>query len=62
MEDFDIAFAYEGMARANALAGEQEQARSYHQLAEQAGQAIVDEEDRDIFFVELQGGEWFGLC
>lgn len=61
MEDFDIAFAYEGMARASALAGEQEHARSYHHRAEQAGQEIVDQEDRDIFFVELQGGDWFGL-
>lgn len=61
MEDFDFAFAYEGMARASALAGEQEKARHYHQLAEQAGQAISDQEDQDIFVADLASGDWFGI-
>ena len=61
MEDFDIAFAYEGMARASALAGEQEKARQYHQLAEQAGQTISDQEDQDIFVADLASGDWFGI-
>lgn len=61
MEDFDVAFAYEGMARAYALGGEQQGARRYHQLAEQAGQAIADQEDRDIFFADLEGGDWFSI-
>ena len=61
MEDFDLAFAYEGMARASALAGEKEKARHYHQLAEQAGQAISDQEDHDIFVADLASGDWFGI-
>jgi len=61
MEDFDIAFAYEGMARASALAGEQETARQFYQLAEQAGKAIVDQEDRGIFMADLTSGDWIGI-
>jgi len=61
LEDFDIAFAYEGMARANALARDQEKARHYYQLAEQAGQTISDQEDRDIFVADLASGDWFGI-
>ena len=53
MVDFDIAFAYESIARASALAGKRQQARRYHQLAEQAGRTIVDQEDRDIFIADL---------
>jgi tetratricopeptide (TPR) repeat protein len=61
MEDFDWAFAYEGAARANALAGMRDEALKYVQLAEQAGQAIADEEDRQIFFDDFNGGDWHRL-
>lgn len=61
MADFDVAFAYEGIARANAAAGNPDEALKYAKLAEQAGQAIVDEEDRRIFFDDFYGGEWNGV-
>lgn len=60
MEDFDIAFAYECVARANAVAGNLEAARDYLGKAEAAGGSIRDDEDRDIFFESLHGGEWKG--
>lgn len=61
MEDFDLAFAYECVARANAVVGNQEEAIKYIQLAEKAGDNIKDEGDRRIFFSDFNGGEWHGL-
>ena len=61
MADFDVAFAYECVARANAIAGNRDVALRYARLAEQAGQAIVDEEDRRIFLDDFYGGEWNGV-
>ena len=61
MEDFDVAYAYEGLARAHALGGSLEEARPWHERAEQAGAAIADDEDREIFSGDLEGGDWYGL-
>ena len=61
MEDFDFAFAYEAEARSNALAGNDEEARKFMDLARSAGQAIADDEDRTIFLEDFNGGEWYGL-
>ena len=61
MEDFDQAFAYECMARANALAGRRDDALEYLRLAEKAGERISGEEDRELFISELNGGDWHGL-
>jgi len=52
--DFDIAFAYEAMARANAVAGNRTERDKYVKLAEQAGQQIKKKEDRDYFLSELK--------
>ena len=61
IEDFDLAFAYECVARANAVAVNQEEAIKYIQLAKEAGDNIKDEGDRRIFFNDFNGGEWYGL-
>jgi pentatricopeptide repeat protein len=61
MQDFDLAYAYEGMARSLALAGEMEEAKSFFQKAKEAGVAINNEEDRTIFLGDLEAGDWFGL-
>jgi hypothetical protein len=61
MEDFDVAFAYEGMARALALAGDRDEAARFLALAEQAGEAIGDAEDREAFLAELNGGSWYSV-
>jgi len=52
--DFDIAFAYEAMARAHAVAGEKSQCEKYLRLAKEAGEQIKDKENRDYFFSELR--------
>jgi hypothetical protein len=60
LSDFDFAFAYECMARAQALAGNLDEAQKHVALAQKAGDAIKDEEDRQIFFDEFNSGEWHG--
>lgn len=52
--DFDIAFAYEAMARAYAVAGEKAECEKYIGLAKEAGERIKSKEDRDYFFSELK--------
>lgn len=61
MEDFDRAFAFEAAARANAIAGNRDEALKYLALAEEAGAAIADEQDKEIFDGDFGGGDWGGL-
>jgi pentatricopeptide repeat protein len=51
--DFDLAFAYEALARAYAVSGQVDEAKSYLKEAKEAGQEIKDKEDRKYFFDEL---------
>jgi hypothetical protein len=52
--DFDIAFAYEALARAYAVAGMKDQCRENLELASKAGQQIKKEDDRNYFLGELK--------
>ncbi|MBN1453212.1 MAG: hypothetical protein JW963_19520 [Anaerolineales bacterium] len=61
LSDFDFAFAYECMARTQALAGNQAEAQKYIAMADKTGAAIEDEEDRQIFFDDFNGGDWYGV-
>ena len=61
MQDFDIAYAFEGMARAQAMLGDHMLAEEFLVLAQQAGNAIADEEDKSIFMGDFDRGEWYGL-
>jgi hypothetical protein len=61
MEDFDLAFAQEGLARAFALNAVLDQARVHYQKAVELGKAIQDPEDRKHFQNDLKGGEWYQL-
>lgn len=49
MKDFDVAYAYESLGWAYALAGNRRQSQRYRNLAEKACRQIADEEDRAIF-------------
>jgi hypothetical protein len=51
--DFDLAFAFEAAARAFAVLGEATQRDRHLQLAQQAGEAIAKEDDKQYFFSEL---------
>ena len=61
MKDFDIAYAFEGMARAQAMLGDHRIAKEFLLLAEQAGNAIANDEDKSIFMGDFEGGNWYGL-
>jgi hypothetical protein len=52
--DFDIAFAYEVMARAHTIADNKAECEKYIKLAKEAGEEIKKKEDRDYFFSELK--------
>ena len=47
VDDWDLPFAYEALARANTVAGDAEAAQRYAELARTSGRAIVDPEDRE---------------
>jgi hypothetical protein len=51
--DFDLAFAYEALARAYAVTGETTMARGYLAQAEQAGDEIDEADNRTYFQSEL---------
>ena len=61
LSDFDFAFAYECMARAQALTGNQAEAQKYMEMADKAGSVIKDDEDREIFTDDFNSGEWYGV-
>lgn len=61
MQDFDIAYAFEGIARAQAMLGDEKIALQFYALARQAGEVIADAEDRSIFMGDFNGGDWFGF-
>jgi DNA-binding transcriptional MerR regulator len=52
--DFDLAFAYEALARAHGLAGHAEQARHMTELALAACEHIADPEDKQIVLADLE--------
>ncbi len=60
-EDWDLAYAYEAMARAQALNGNKEEFQKYHDLAEAAGKKIREAEDRNQFEADLNDSNWFGM-
>jgi hypothetical protein len=51
--DFDLAFAYEAVARACAVAGDRDRVDEYVALGKAAGEKIAEEEDRKLFFGDL---------
>lgn len=62
MEDFDLPFGHEALARAYALSGDRPAALRHLALARESGGRIAEEDDREVFFEELDGGEWHGLA
>lgn len=52
--DWDIAFAYEAMARAHSAGGNRQECERYAALARLAGDRIEQKEDKDLFFSEMK--------
>jgi hypothetical protein len=48
IEDWDLAFAYEALARANRVAGNEEEARRFEQRGRALAHEIADPEDKEI--------------
>lgn len=51
--DFDLAFAYEALARAYKVAGNEQEMLHYKKLAIEASKAISKEEDRNLLMNDL---------
>ena len=54
IHDFDLAFAYEALARAAAVAGEYEEAKAMTEKALAACDSIADPEDRQLVLADLE--------
>ncbi len=61
IRDFDIAFAHEAVARANAASGNKSEFEKHHQLAKEAGERIKGKEDKKYFFSDLESGPWYDM-
>jgi len=59
--DFDLAYAYEGIARAYASLGNKEEYQKYIKLARDAGDKIQNKEDKKIFDADFDAEPWFGM-
>ena len=59
-DDFDLAYAYEAMARANASLKNNDECQEWYKKAEDAGNKIKENEDKKLFLSDLQNGPWFG--
>jgi len=53
--DFDLACAHEALARAHAVAGEDDAARRHERLGREAAARIEDADDRDLVLADLDG-------
>jgi tetratricopeptide (TPR) repeat protein len=54
LDEFDLPFAYEALARAHAVAGDEQEARHWIAKARAAAEAISDEDDRALLEVDLE--------
>lgn len=52
--DFDLAFAYEALARAASVAGQAPEKTKYLTMAQEAAQYVADPEDREIVVRDLE--------
>ncbi|MFJ1702769.1 helix-turn-helix domain-containing protein [Kitasatospora sp. NPDC088346] len=53
--DWDLAFAYEALARATAVAGDRDRAREWTEQALAAAEEIAAPEDRELVLADLEG-------
>jgi hypothetical protein len=62
MEDWDLAFALEALARAQAGSGSTDEAHATYTRAVTVTRAIGDPEDRGVLEEQLRSGPWFGIA
>jgi hypothetical protein len=61
MKDWDWAFGYEGLARAQAAAGDREPARAMKAKARELGDAIAEPGDKKVFDASFASRNWYGV-
>ncbi|MGC2241216.1 MAG: hypothetical protein WA726_10295 [Acidimicrobiia bacterium] len=61
MEDWDLPFAHEALARALAASGDLVEARAHREVAIDLSSRVANDQDRAIVEGELARGPWFGL-
>ena len=61
IDDFDLAYAYEAMARANALNKVTNSFQKYFELAKQTADQIRDADDKELLLKDLEEEPWFGM-
>ena len=61
VEDWDLAFAHEALARGLALVGDIPAARTHYERAVEMTRSVSGAQDREILEKELARGPWFGL-
>ena len=59
-KDFNLAYAFEAMARAHAALGNKEKCKELWKEAREAGDLIAGEEDKKYFDGDLNAEPWFG--
>lgn len=62
VQDWDLAYAYSAVARANALNNDKAMFDEWYAKAKEAGELIKKEGDRTQFLADLNDGQWFGMC
>lgn len=60
-EDWDLAFAYEALARSLAATGQTGEAQNYRDLAVDQTATVAGDGDRAVLETELTREPWFGL-
>ncbi len=60
MQDFDIAYAFEILARSSAATGFKDNALENSNKARRAGEKIKGKEDNELFFNDFNSGDWYG--
>ena len=59
LKDFDLAYSYEALARANAALGNKKECVKWLEKAQEAGTLIQREEDKKYFISDLESAPWF---
>jgi hypothetical protein len=54
LDDFDLPYAFEALARAHALAGDADEARHYARLAREAGERMTEQDERELLLADLE--------
>ena len=53
LKDFDLAYAYESMARTHSIANNQSESKEWYKKANVAGDLIANEKDKEYFLLDL---------